>query len=353
MHGVIDELVHRPAIAEAHFGLGRVHIDIHRRRVDLDEQGVARVATAVQHVLVGLAQGVGQQLVADEAAVHEDVLGIPPGAGPGGLGGVADNRQPVDGSLDAAAFGEKILAQDGADPAGQIGFRQRQADPAVVGEGKGHARMSQGDALHRIGAVGEFGAFGLQEFAAGRGVVIEVPHFHHGAGGQGGRFRLAAAVGRQLPGMAGAGGAAGEGEAGHRRHRGQGLAAEAQGGHPFQVFQAGDLAGGVAGQGQGQFFLGNAAAVVADPDQFHPALFQLYLDGLAARVQGVFQHLLEDRGGPFHHLAGGDLADEKVGQETDGHGGNGVGDKRRGGIIAPAEVGSGRGVAAAMRGYRR
>jgi hypothetical protein len=56
LHGVKDKLVHGARIAEADFGLLRVHIDVDRRRVDFQEQAVGRVTAAVQQVLVGLAQ---------------------------------------------------------------------------------------------------------------------------------------------------------------------------------------------------------------------------------------------------------------------------------------------------------
>jgi hypothetical protein len=82
----------------------------------------------------------------------------------------------------------------------------------------------------------------------------------------------------------------------------------------LQVVEAGDLAGGVALEGQRQLVLGDAAAVVGHPDAPHAALFELHVDGRRAGVHGVFEHFLEHRGGPFDHLAGGDLVDEVVGR---------------------------------------
>jgi hypothetical protein len=82
---VEDELVHGARVAEADFGLGRVHIDVDQRRVDVDEQADGGLAAAVQHVAVGFAQGVGDHLVAHEAAVDEDVLAV---LGFGGAGRV-------------------------------------------------------------------------------------------------------------------------------------------------------------------------------------------------------------------------------------------------------------------------
>jgi hypothetical protein len=76
LHGVKDELVHGARITEADFGFLGMHIDVDRRRVDFQEDAVGRVTAAVQLVLVGLAQGMHQQLVAHEAAVDVAILGV-------------------------------------------------------------------------------------------------------------------------------------------------------------------------------------------------------------------------------------------------------------------------------------
>ena len=67
-------LVHLAAVAKAHFDLGRVHVHVYPRRVDVDVQRIHRLALAVQHVFVGAAGGVGHHLVAHEAAVDVAIL---------------------------------------------------------------------------------------------------------------------------------------------------------------------------------------------------------------------------------------------------------------------------------------
>jgi hypothetical protein len=74
----------------------------------------------------------------------------------------------------------------------------------------------------------------------------------------------------------------------------------------------------VAHQGKREFGLGDAATVVGDRDTFDPALVEQDPQRLRAGVQRVLQQLLNDRGRPFDHLAGGDLADQQVGQGLDG-----------------------------------
>jgi hypothetical protein len=53
------------------------------------------------------------------------------------------------------------------------------------------------------------------------------------------------------------------------------------------------------------------------------------LDGAAVGIQAVFQEFLEHRSWPFDHFAGGDLADEQLGQGVDAGGLGGVGGGHR------------------------
>ena len=82
--------------------------------------------------------------------------------------------------------------------------------------------------------------------------------------------------------------------------------------------QIGDFAGGVAAQGDCQLGLGDAAAVVFDGNQAHTARRQTHGDLARAGVQRVIDQLAHHRGGAFDHFASGNLADQFVGQVTDG-----------------------------------
>ena len=165
--------------------------------------------------------------------------------------------------------------------------------------------------------MGEFGAFRFKKFAAGRGVEIEVAHFDDGAGHQCGGFRFGARIcqrlAAQFPGVRRAAFAAGDAQAGDGGDRGQRLATKAQCADAFEVIEAGDFGGGVPGQGQRQFVLGNAAAVIGDTDQLDAAFLQMHLNGLATGIEAVFEEFLEDGGGSFDHFASGNLADQQVG----------------------------------------
>ena len=77
----------------------------------------------------------------------------------------------------------------------------------------------------------------------------------------------------------------------------------------FQISQAGDFAGGVAGKRERQVVCIDAAAVVAHEQAFDAAAIQFHLNFGRPRVYAVFDDFLQGIGGAFHHLSGGDLID--------------------------------------------
>ena len=72
-----DRVPHRAVnglrIREAHLPLGRVHVHVHLRRRDLEEEHRARKATARQHVAVHVDERMLEQAIAHGTAVHEEV----------------------------------------------------------------------------------------------------------------------------------------------------------------------------------------------------------------------------------------------------------------------------------------
>ena len=304
-------------IAETDFGFRRMDVDVDGGRIDLKEHAVGRVTAAVQHVLIGFAQRVREQLVAHEAAVHVAILGVVARARMRWLSAQASDAQRPGGGFDGARLVQEIVAQDGGGAAACVALCEVQAGAAVVGQGEGHRRMGEGDAFDGVGTVRKLGRFGLEEFAPRRRVVVKVAHLDHRAGGQRGRLRLGVVVRSQAPGVAVVAAPTGQRQPGDGGDGGQGFAAKAHGGDAFEVSQRGDLGRGVAGQRQREVVAGDAAAVVGDADELDAALLELDLDGGAARVEGVLDEFLDHRGGAFDHLAGGDLADEQVGEKLD------------------------------------
>ena len=56
--------------------LGRVNVDVHACRLQLQEEHVRGMASVEQHVPVGLFDGVGYQLVPNHPTVDEKILQI-------------------------------------------------------------------------------------------------------------------------------------------------------------------------------------------------------------------------------------------------------------------------------------
>jgi len=76
----------------------------------------------------------------------------------------------------------------------------------------------------------------------------------------------------------------------------------------------------VTAQGQPRLLVAHPAPVVGDADQPTAAAVDLDLDPPGPGVQGVLAQLLHHRGGPFHHLAGGDLIGQRGRQDGDARG---------------------------------
>ena len=163
----------------------------------------------------------------------------------------------------------------------------------------------------------QFSGFGFEKFPACRRVVVEIAHLDEGALRQRSRFRQVS-IGCQAPGMGGACTAADERQAGNRGDRSQCFAAETKRADMFKIVERGDFGSGMAGKRQCQFILGDAGAVIRDPNQFDAALFELYLQGCTAGIERIFQQLLEYGSRTFNDFACGNLTDERIGQAADG-----------------------------------
>ena len=72
--------MHDGLLAEAHFVLGGVDIDIHLAGGELDKERHDRIAAPVDDAAVGLHDGVLDDLVADKAAVDVGEHGLHAGA---------------------------------------------------------------------------------------------------------------------------------------------------------------------------------------------------------------------------------------------------------------------------------
>jgi len=319
------EIVHQPAIAKAHFVLGRMHVDIDAPRIDFEKQHEARMPAVIQHIGVGLPYRVRDQAIAHRAAVDVEILLV--GAGARG------RRQPdpaMQAQAGAAVFDRQALP-------GEAGTQRlanahqplavRSDGPvmtqraAIVADTQFHIGAGQRQRAQPLFDMAQLGTFGFQKPAPRRHVVEQLAHLDRGAGrvrvrrqrrcAATGHFQPRAVRSNRLP--------RGEGEAADRGNRGQRFATKTHGGDLFQIIEAGDLAGGVARYRQCQFIGGKATAIVAHTDQAYPALFQIDIQARGASIERVFDQLLDHRGRALDHFTGGNLVDQYVGQLPDGH----------------------------------
>ena len=287
---------------------------------------------ARQEVGVGAAQGPLQQPVLHRAAVDEQILMRRIAARIGGQARIARQTHAVPLLIDQERVGLEVAAQEGgqaAQPAfvARMFGGQAQGDLAVQRQGEGDGLVRHGLALDLFRDGHGLGPLGLHELEPGGGGVEEVAHLDpravrtgEGGGDQGAGL---AALDRDGPGVGLVTRSGGDRQAGDRAYGGQGLAPEAQGVDAQQVHVAGvvrlQLGRGVAFDGQRQFVLRNALAVVGDQDARQAAAVGLDLDVATAGVQGVLDQFLDGAGRPLDHLAGGDAVDGFGGKAADGH----------------------------------
>ena len=283
-------------------------------------QHVHGLALAVQHVFVRRARGVHDDFVAHEAAVDVGKLLVGARAGGAGQAGAAGDVQRPGAVIDGHRVGQKILAQHIAQPlraACVAGVGAPLLDQlAVVPDGKTDVGPRQRVAAHGLDAVGQFGGVGLQELAARRHAVEQLLDFHRGALRARHGLELArTAVQRISIGLAAS--ARQQCDFSYRIDGSQRLAAKTHGAHRFQLGQAGDLAGGVALERGGHLIGRDAGAIVLHTDQAHAAGRQAQRDLRGPGIQRVVQQLAHHRRRALDHFAGGDLADQFIGQFAD------------------------------------
>src|SRR5262249_50806877 len=110
-----------------------------------------------------------------------------------------------------------------------------------------------------------------------------------------------------------------QGEARDGGDRGERLAPETVGRDGEEIILGAQLAGRVPRKAQPRVLAAHARAVVPHAHEAAAALLQVHLDAACAGIQRVLDQLLDRCRGPLHHLAGGDLVGEGLGQNVDAH----------------------------------
>ena len=334
MHGLEQEVVHPAGVAEAHLRLGRMHVDVHRRRVEAQREHVGRVSRVVQDVAVGAADRVGDQSIPDHPAVDEEQLLVGRGAGVLGTGHQPLQGEPRGGRIDLARLVEKAAAEHRGDALLdriELDGRQIEHHPVVVAQAKRHLGVGERELAQQLVDVAELGTLGTQKLAARGHVEEEIAHVDQRAGFRRRGAGLVEHAGGQLPAVLLIGGARNQPQAGDGLDAGQRLATKAEAGDRLEIIEIADLAGRVGRDRQGKLLGRHAVAVVAHGQLLDPAGDDLHLDPVGTGIEGVFHQFLDHAGRPLDHLAGGDLVDQGLWQLTDlGHGAPG-----KAAIVAP------------------
>src|SRR5690606_2690 len=112
MQATEDKIVHTAVIAKAHLVLCGMDIHIHRGWIQLKIQHKCRVTTVVQHILIGLAYGMADQLVSDSPAIDVKMLQVGLAAGKSRQRNPPPQTQPIALYLDVNGVIHKGGATD-------------------------------------------------------------------------------------------------------------------------------------------------------------------------------------------------------------------------------------------------
>ena len=171
-----------PRIAEAHFGLGGMDVDVDEGRIAFQEQRQRRMAVAREEIRIGAAHRADQQLVAHRPAVDEQELHRAVGAVVGRQ--AREAREPHALALDVDRRGvvAEIAAHDAARggssrPLNEIRFRlQIERAASVERQRERDIGPRHREALDHIERRQVFGARGFQEFEPRRRRVEQLAH---------------------------------------------------------------------------------------------------------------------------------------------------------------------------------
>jgi hypothetical protein len=170
----------------------------------------------------------------------------------------------------------------------------------------------QRDACERLDRVPDFRLRGAQEFAAHRRIEEQLADLERRADWTTAGAHLTHPASDHLQFRAGLSvrRTATDQQLTHFRHGCQGFPAESQRAHLKQIVRDADLAGRMAGHRQRQLVGPDAAAIIADANQFAPPLLHRHVDVGRAGIDRVFQQFLDDTGRPLNHFARRDLVDD-------------------------------------------
>ena len=316
----------RPASRKRTSALAGMDIDVDLARVAFDEQRDDSVAVGGQKIHIGRPNRAGEDLVAHRPAVDENRLRERVRPAEGRQPDPPGEPNPVARRFEGERIFDEVVAERLPQPLAAAGFSRSASRPfegsADVGyKGEPGVGAAEREPLHHVGGREGFAPVGFQELEPGRGGGEQVARLDPRADRTAARLDRAfrPVLDHQFKGGRRALGPGADLEPRHRGDRGQGLAAKAEGGDRRQV-PFGDFRGRMPFDRKREVGLVHASPVVGDADEAPSAGLDRDLDRRRAGVERILDQLLDRRGRPLDHLAGGDAVDEQRIETANRHG---------------------------------
>ncbi len=304
-------------VFELDLGLGGVNVHVDGGGVYGEVEEVVGLFTFAQDVAIALHDCLVEVGVLHVAVVDEEVLQGSLFARRLGLPHKAAHGEEFVVDLHGQQLLTNGLGEERGDALAQGGGGQLQHLHVVVRQGEAHLRVGKRHVLQFGDDVAQLRLVALEKLAAGRDVEEEVAHGKVRPDGTRHLFLALHFAARQdeVRTIFVFGATRAQIHLGYGSNGGECLAAEAHGVEGKEVRRLSDLRGGVALECHVGIFGRHAAPIVDDLYQLSTCLAQhhLYVGGM--RVDGIFEQLLDDRGGTLHHFAGSDLTRHGVGQQ--------------------------------------
>lgn len=316
-HGSVDDLPHGLFVSELDFGLLGMDIDVDPRRVDRQVEKIGGRTGIGNQLLVSLQDRLEKIGGAEITPVHEKIL-FRTIALLGGSGTAHEARHPHDRrvGIDFQQVLFDMTPHHIDDPRSQRSSGQPIERLIVHQQFEPHLRIAERDPL-KLGLDLPRGSRTLfEELTAGRHVVEQIAHIKlrpHGTSREGLRNELAAIDRRerthfvlrlartQL----------------HLRHGGdrrERFAPEAERLERINIVQRRNLAGSMPVESHTGVDGRHAATVVHDLNQLLAAVPEIDLHAAGSGIDRILHHLLHHRRRTVHHLTGGNLVRNDLGQ---------------------------------------
>src|SRR5690606_5196735 len=178
------KIMHHALFTKTHFVLGRVHIDIHLRRVQLEEQHIGRMTAVIQHIGIRLAHRMTDHLVTNHPAVDEEILQVSLRTGKRRQTHPAMQAQATVLEINRYRLLDKGAATQARDTLRTLLFSGRRRQLVyhflVMTEAERRFKLAQRDTAKYFLEMIELCFFLAQEATPCRRIEKQIAHFHSG-----------------------------------------------------------------------------------------------------------------------------------------------------------------------------